>query len=107
MSEELEDRLREALRPVDPGEQFAQGVLSRIAGGPSSHRRRFFRWQWAAAAASIAVGMLAFYGWEARRAQGLEARRQLIEALQVTGEKLDLAYRAVNESTRSRPDPGA
>jgi hypothetical protein len=31
-----------------------------------------------------------------REQEGLEARRQLLEALQLTGEKLDLAYQAVN-----------
>jgi hypothetical protein len=37
-----------------------------------------------------------------REQEGLEARRQLLEALQLTGEKLDLAYQAVN---REAPPP--
>jgi hypothetical protein len=35
----------------------------------------------------------------------LEARRELIQALQLTGEKLDLAYRVVNDE--QHPEPGA
>jgi hypothetical protein len=31
MNDDLDNRLREALRPVDPGERFAQAVLSKVA----------------------------------------------------------------------------
>ncbi len=105
MSNDLEDQLRKALRPVDPGERFAQGVLERVVRA-SQRRYASVRWPLAAALAVVALGTLAVYGWQVRRAQGLEARRQLIEALQVTGQKLDLAYRAVNETARPAPDPG-
>jgi hypothetical protein len=106
--DDLDKQLREALRTVDPGEQFTRGVLSRVANDAMSDRTRApLRWQWAAAVAAVALGTAAVAGWEARRAHGLEARRQLIEALQVTGEKLDLASRAVNDSAGSRSDPGA
>ncbi len=108
MSEELDKQLGDALRPVDPGEQFAHGVLSRVARDPASRRARMpWRWQWAAALAVVVLGTLGVYQLQMRRAQGLEARRQLIQALQVTGEKLDLAERAVNDSAGSRADPGA
>jgi hypothetical protein len=33
--------------------------------------------------------------------QGLEARKELLEALRVTGAKLDLAYRVVNDDARA------
>ena len=105
MSDDLEQQLRKALRPVDPGEQFTRNVLSRI-DTTSQRRHGTFRWRWAAVLASVAVGTSALYGWQAKRAEGLEARRQLIEALHVTGEKLDLASRAVN-STGTTRDPGA
>ena len=108
MSEELDKHLQDALRPVDPGEQFAQRVLSRVASDAAARRTRApWLWQSAAALGVVVLGTLAVYQWQERRAQGLEARRQLIEALQVTGEKLDLADRVVNESAGSRADPGA
>jgi hypothetical protein len=104
MSGDLEQQLRKALRPVDPGEQFTRNVLLRA---PAHRRREPFRWRWAAALATVAVGTLALYGWQVRRTEGLEARRQLIEALHVTGEKLDLASRAVKDSTGTTRDFGA
>ena len=108
MSDELDKHLREALRSVDPDEQFARGVLSRVASDAAARRSRVpLRWQWATALAAFALGTVGVHQWQLRRAQGLEARRQLIEALQVTGQKLDLAYRAVNDSAGSRADPGA
>jgi hypothetical protein len=106
MSDDLDQHLREALRSVDPGDQFARGVLSRIESKAVSHRAAV-RWRWAAALTAVVLGTLAVYGWQVRQAHGLEARRQLLEALQVTGQKLDLAYRAVNDSTGSPADPGA
>jgi hypothetical protein len=112
MSNDLNDRLRAALRPVDPGESFTQKVLARIASEPVAGARRplngtplaralrnyALSWQSAAALVTVVLaGLLVAHEWHAQRAQeGLEARRQVIEALRVTSEKLDLAYQAVN-----------
>jgi hypothetical protein len=37
----------------------------------------------------------------------LEARKQLIEALRLTGEKLDVAYQAVNREASAPADDGS
>lgn len=106
MSDDLDQELRKALRSVDPGAQFARNVLARIDA--TAHRRHgTFRWRWAAAVATVTVGALALHGWQVKRAAGLEARKQLIEALHVTGEKLDLAARAIKDSTGATRDSGA
>ena len=48
-------------------------------------------------AASLVAALVLGIQWRERRdLKGLEARRELIEALRVTSEKLDLAYRLVN-----------
>jgi hypothetical protein len=105
MSNNLDDELRGALRPVDPGEEFVQRVLSRVARDSARSRRPAkARYQWlsAALAASIVLGFLITHDWQMRREQqGLEARKQLLEALRVTGAKLDLAYRVVNDEARA------
>lgn len=107
MKPDLEQQLREALRPLEPPGGFAARVAARL----ESERRGWPRWQplrqWvpAALAASVLASVLLGYGWELRRErQGLQARQQLIEALRVTGEKLDLAYRRVQDASK-RTDP--
>lgn len=106
MNHGIEQGLKAALRPVDPGAGFAAGVLARIAAEPVAARpprtRAVASWLTFALAASLVLGL--FIGHERQvqhTEQGLEARRQLIEALRVTGEKLQLASRVVNTPERS------
>ncbi len=107
--EELERQLRAALRAADPGEGFAPRVMARIAAEPA-HAARPARagavasWLAFGLAASVVVAVFLAHEWQVRRLeQGREARRQLIEALRVTDEKLDLAYRAVNARDSAAP----
>ncbi len=109
MSTKFEEQLRDALRPVDPAEGFAERVMARV-GEKQPRARRGWRNRFAgpsvALAASLILGVIVFHAWQVQRErQGLQARQQLIEALRVTGEKLDLAYRGVNgEPQPSAPD---
>jgi len=117
MSNDLDDSLRKALRPVDPEEGFAERVMARIEAAspasPAQSRRRLPRWYrgWPMAlAASALLGAVLIHVWQVdRERRGLEARRQLIEALHVTGEKLDLVYQSVRResSPPSTNDAGA
>ena len=97
--DDLEKRLRESLRPVEPPSGFANRVMTRIEAGarPSSRRWRPTFWLPVALAASAILAVLVVHEHH-KREEGLQARQQLMEALRVTGEKLDLAYRAVNAS---------
>ena len=109
MSKDFEQELRDALRPVDPEEGFEQRVMARIAAEPARSRSKVWRWASVVAiAATMAfAAILGAQQWQERREQqGLEARRQLLEALRVTGEKLDLAYQAVNRESQP-PDDGS
>jgi hypothetical protein len=100
MSDDLENALRAALRPVDPGVHLARQVMSRLAAPPA---RRTHSRSWMALAASLVLALTAAGLWEAHRVrEGLEARQQLLQALRVTGQKLDVAYRAVHD-VRPRP----
>ena len=109
MSKDFEQQLREALRPVDPGEGFDQRVIARIAQERSRPRAKITRWVSVALAASVVfAAVLGGHEWQLRREQeGLEARKQLIEALRLTGEKLDVAYQAVNRESPPPADDGS
>jgi hypothetical protein len=116
MSNDLDNDLRAALRPVDPGERFTQSVLARVAaestGSPRAPRPHTttLRWTSVALAISLVMGILVAHQWQVRRTQrGLQARQELIQALQLTGEKLDLAYRVVNDEEHAQraAEPGA
>ena len=104
MSKDFEQQLRDALRPVDPDEGFEERVMARIANEGSRKRANVTRWVSVALAASVVLAVfIGTHEWQVRREQeGLEARKQLIEALRLTGEKLDVAYQAVN---REAPPP--
>lgn len=114
MAHDLEEKLRTALRPVDPGEGFAVGVVARIAAGPARaapglRSPAAAGWLTVALAACVVLGLFVAHERQLRRTQqGLEARRQLIEALRVTDEKLELASRAVRaqEHSMDSPDSG-
>jgi hypothetical protein len=109
MSKDFEHQLREALRPIEPEEGFEHRVMARIAREGSRRRTNVTRWVSVALAASVVfAAVLGTHEWQVRREQeGLEARKQLLEALRLTGEKLDLAYQAVNREEPPPADDGS
>ena len=117
MTDDLESKLRDALRPSAPSEEFETRLLARLAATarePVKRRGRFVprtTWWFSAAIAAtmvLAVGVQRHRAVEENRARGLEARRQVMEALRVTNDKLDLAYRAVRDQSGTFVgDPGA
>jgi hypothetical protein len=119
---EVEELLRRALRPVDPPEGFAERVLGRLpprqapatvtpiaiarAVRPTARPGLWRRMSTPTAlAASLLIAIVAGRHVAEQRAAaeqraGLEASRELMQALRVTSRKLDLAYEAVQ-----RPAP--
>jgi hypothetical protein len=115
MKDDPESALRQALRPVAPTEGFEERLLARVTAERSSppkpsrlkwRRSPATRWLSASLAASIlaAVGIQHHLHAQREREIGLEARRQVMEALRVTDEKLDLAYRIVKGQSSSVSD---
>jgi hypothetical protein len=105
MTDELETRLKAALAPVDPPAGFAERLLAKLPAEPPAAARSVAappraRRQWllpASLAASLVLTLAVHQHLSARReaAAGLAARAQLLEALRVTSQKLDIAYEAV------------
>jgi negative regulator of sigma E activity len=123
MSEDFENQLRRAMRPVQPTAGFAERVMRALPErrapatvvplnivrkpAPVSAWRRFSAP--AALAASLFVAVIAGTHVAHRNAEreeqaGLAASRELMQALRVTSQKLDLAYDAVQ---RPAPAPAA
>jgi hypothetical protein len=121
MNEEFEARLRAALRPVAPSDEFTRDLIARVAAEQHStsdaqiahgrrHRARGW-WLSASMAASLLVAAGIEHQLQVRheRERGLEARREVIEALRVTSQKLNLAYEVIKNQSSSPADdkPGA
>jgi hypothetical protein len=110
MSNDLENSLRAALRPVDPGEEFTASVMARVVGESTRPLRASrphataLRWASVALTVSVVMGILVARELQVRHTQrGLEARAELLQALKLTGEKLDIAYRVVNDEEHTEP----
>ncbi len=109
MNDDSESRLHAALRPVAPDDGFSQELIARVCADPvlrarGAAPRRFHTpaaWLSAALAASLllAVGVQHHLQERRERQQGMEARRQVIEALRMTSQKLHLAYVAVENQS--------
>ena len=120
MTEEFENELRRHLRPVDAPEGFADRVLralptevkpATVVSLPPPQRSRSISRQFgipaALAASLLAAVFLGQHAAEQRELraerEGLEASRELMQALRLTSKKLDIAYEAV----QSLPPAGA
>jgi hypothetical protein len=122
MSDDIEEQLRRALRPLDPSAGFSERVMRalpqrtpRVARAPIAMLRPAApggRWRRfsvpAALAASLVMAVL--LGQHVGRQQaarelraGLAARAELMQALRITSKKLDLAYQAVNRPAPAPP----
>ena len=88
----LDDELKIALRRVDPPPGFAGRVL---AGAESNRRGR--RWWTAAIAAGLLLaGGLEFERERRIRAEGEQAKQQVLLALRITGAKLQIVKEKIH-----------
>ena len=117
MNDELENQLRRALRPVDAPEGFADRLMKRLPPPQVTGKApvlvalprpkkapRNFALPAALAASLVAAVMLGqqigIDRQKREEAAGRAATRELMQALRVTSQKLDLAYEAVNHPSQ-------
>jgi hypothetical protein len=104
---EFEDQLRRALERKDPAPDFSARVMARV----SAQRRpraiaSWFQWPAWTAAAIAASLLLASTGLDLERrqhvarAQGEEARAQLIQAMEITSAQLNKIHKKVQGAVR-------
>src|SRR5437667_69659 len=93
----FEHDLQRALRRREPPRDLTADVMARI-----EPRCRVLSWRPALAAAAVALLMLG--GWERYREyqRGMQAKEQLMLAVQITTEKLAVAQTKINELNRRR-----
>lgn len=102
--ERFEEELRRAFRAEDPGDAFTRRVLERIEPAPASRVPASSRAQtWRvvlsfAASLAIAVGGAAWVQHGRYVEEGERARAQVLAALRVTSEKLNVVRSAVMEA---------
>ena len=118
MSKDIESELRAALRSVAPSEEFSQKLVANVTAphaapgqhparrkvrGPATGWQPLAWWFSASLAASLLLALGVHQHLQQQRLQqsGLEARREVLEALRVTSEKLNLAYEAVQSQSTS------
>jgi hypothetical protein len=116
MNKDIESQMRAALRAVAPSEEFSQKLMANVTSQRPAARgvRRAARlhplawWFSASLAASLvlAVGVHQHLQQQRLQQSGLEARREVVEALRVTSQKLNLAYEAVRSQSTSLTDEG-
>jgi hypothetical protein len=116
MSEDFESRLRAALAPVAPRPEFTRNLIARLTADKDTeadtrgrHRpgpKATAWWLSAGVAASLLIAAGVQHHLQERREteRGLEARREVIEALRMTSEKLNLAYEAIKSQSSSPAD---
>jgi hypothetical protein len=102
----LEQELKQAMARKDPSPDFAARVEAQVRQKPSERptvlempRKRVFvmpRWVAAAAAVVVIAGSAEAYRWH----RGLEAKRQVMEAMRLTAEKLNHIQARVNEARK-------
>jgi hypothetical protein len=93
---DLDAELRRALRPVEPPAGFAARVMARLE---SPQRSRWRMPLGVAAAVLLGLGIYVRAQQQRQQLAGREARREVIEALRLTDQKLDLAYTTVKEAS--------
>jgi hypothetical protein len=99
---QLDDELRRTLRRVEAPEGFADRVRQRIASAPASRKlpqsAMTARWAVAATLVVAAGGGLWYRADAQRRAQGEEAKRQVLLSLSLAGSKLKAIENKVNHA---------
>jgi hypothetical protein len=115
MSKDIESQMRAALRAVDPGEEFSQKLVASVLhqrdaplkGRAYAARRRPLAWWFSAGLAASLVLVIGVHQHSQRQRlqqSGLEARREVMEALRMTSQKLNLAYETVKSQSSSLTD---
>ena len=105
---EFDERLKKALQQKAPASDFAARVAVRISQNEAQSKwptpRQISPWRWATVAVLIiaTIGSIGYHQQQRERSQGEAARRQVMLALQITNEKLQIAQQKVRHLSDRR-----
>jgi len=99
-----DDELRDALKRRDPPAGFAERVLAKTRQIDDESQPIGWSWMMAAAAMLVVTAGTALYQEQARRSEGERAKREVLQALRITGEKLRTVHAQVQEIQERRLD---
>jgi hypothetical protein len=95
----LENALRKAFERQEPPDGFADRVIARLPDGLPKKNRSAPAWrrEWLAIAASACMGVIGIGAWQQhqREVQGEKAKQELIYALTVASESLQMTKQLV------------
>lgn len=105
--ERFDEELRRAFKAEDPGGAFTQRVLDRVLTQPAPARASSSRITWRvvlpfAASLAIAVGGVAWVRHARYVEEGERARAQVLMALRLTSDKLNVVRSAVIDMQEQR-----
>ena len=104
---DIDRALERAMETEDPGPAFAGRVIAAITGDaaaaqrPATRTSRAIVWRALLPIAATVALTVAGMQWQAARAEDARARaahEQLLQALRLTGEKLNVVHRAIERS---------
>lgn len=105
----FEDDLKHALRRQEPPAGFAERVMDRLPSSPPvavPARRNWWRGREWAVAASVTLltlgGTYELHRAEQRKAEAMQAQKELAYALEVTSSKLTLTKSLLNKRLENR-----
>jgi hypothetical protein len=98
---DIERQLRDSLAARDPGAEFDDAVLARLARAPELPRRR--NWRMPAALAAAVLAAVFGLQWHFEQQRQARAGEQLMLALQITSYQLNQVQRKL-ASTATQED---
>ncbi len=95
----MEEKLKQALQQRDPSPDFSARVMAKIAAEKERKESSWWR-TWLIPAGALALLLIAVgagYRQHVQQQRALEARNQIMQALQITGTQLNRVNRMVHQ----------
>lgn len=106
--DDFEEKLKKALQRKSPSGDFSTRVAARLAKENLEKERRtpqwrsYFRWAMAASLILVTTETFTYYQRQREREQGEAVRQQVLAALRITNEKLQIVQRRVQHLSDRR-----